>query len=143
MIFASARLISSRSFVKIVKSDLSCIRFAWIFRISSAMAEMLSGVPNTCIVASIIACSNFSFGMLLVIIQMNQVDNVSKFADFNGMQPLGKQVAEKIYYCHPYCLCERGTNERINRELRRVFPKVQRFESCNTRRSEMSRRLIE
>ena len=28
-----------------------------------------------------------------------------------------------VYYCHPYCSSERGTNERINREIRRLIPK--------------------
>lgn len=28
-----------------------------------------------------------------------------------------------FYYCHPYTSCERGTNERINRDIRKIFPK--------------------
>ena len=28
-----------------------------------------------------------------------------------------------IYFCHPYCSCERGSNERMNREIRRWIPK--------------------
>ena len=35
----------------------------------------------------------------------------------------GKSKRTKIYYCHPYCSSERGTNERINREIRRLIPK--------------------
>ena len=54
------------------------------------------------------------------------VDNGSEFADFHGLQ---RSVFEKnskrtsVYYCHPYCSSERGTNERINREIRRLIPK--------------------
>lgn len=29
----------------------------------------------------------------------------------------------EIYYCHPYSSYERGTNERLNREIRRKIPK--------------------
>lgn len=35
----------------------------------------------------------------------------------------GKGIRTKIYYCHPYCSSERGTNERLNREIRRKLPK--------------------
>ena len=28
-----------------------------------------------------------------------------------------------VYYCHPYSSYERGTNERLNREIRRLIPK--------------------
>lgn len=28
-----------------------------------------------------------------------------------------------MYYCHPYASCERGTNERLNRDIRRHLPK--------------------
>ncbi len=52
------------------------------------------------------------------------VDNGSEFSDFEGMEKSsykGKRV--KIYYCHPYTSCERGTNERINRDIRKKYPK--------------------
>jgi len=29
----------------------------------------------------------------------------------------------KIYYAHPYCSWERGTNENINKMIRRFIPK--------------------
>lgn len=28
-----------------------------------------------------------------------------------------------VYYCHPYSSWERGSNERMNREIRRLIPK--------------------
>lgn len=54
------------------------------------------------------------------------VDNGSEFADSVGLEKsiYGKYSKRtKLYYCHPYCSCERGTNERINREIRRLIPK--------------------
>ena len=54
------------------------------------------------------------------------VDNGSEFSDARGMQfsRSGKQRTT-IYYCHPYASCERGSNERMNRMIRRFFPKGQ------------------
>lgn len=54
------------------------------------------------------------------------VDNGSEFSDFNGMERsiFGKKNKRtSVYYCHPYSSYERGTNERINREIRRLIPK--------------------
>ena len=54
------------------------------------------------------------------------VDNGSEFLDFQSLEKsiYGKNKKRtSIYYCHPYCSCERGTNERINREIRRLVPK--------------------
>ncbi len=58
------------------------------------------------------------------------VDNGVEFADCEGMERSIYGVGEKrtiFYYCHPYTSCERGTNERMNREVRRVFPKGTNF----------------
>ena len=54
------------------------------------------------------------------------VDNGSEFADYKGMEKsiYGRNSKRTvIYYCHPYCSSERGTNERLNREIRRLVPK--------------------
>lgn len=54
------------------------------------------------------------------------VDNGSEFSDSKSLEKskFGKNSKRtKVYYCHPYCSCERGTNERINREIRRLIPK--------------------
>lgn len=52
-------------------------------------------------------------------------DNGSEFLDFNKIETsiLGDYKRTQVYYCHPYCSSERGTNERINREIRRIVPK--------------------
>lgn len=47
------------------------------------------------------------------------VDNGSEFADYETM----KLYTEEIYYCHPYCSSERGSNENANRIIRRYLPK--------------------
>ena len=60
-----------------------------------------------------------------VIFKSITVDNGSEFSDYMGLQRsiYGKQARTVMYYCHPYTSCERGTNERINREIRRLIPK--------------------
>lgn len=52
------------------------------------------------------------------------VDNGTEFSDYVGMEKSvfsGQRTS--VYYCHPYTSCERGSNERINRDIRRWFPK--------------------
>lgn len=53
------------------------------------------------------------------------VDNGSEFADANGMQKTrrGKSFRTKVFYCHPYCSSERGSNENQNKLIRRHIPK--------------------
>lgn len=51
------------------------------------------------------------------------VDNGSEFQDCKGME----RLKTKVYYCHPYTSCERGRNERMNRMIRRFFPKGSDF----------------
>lgn len=53
------------------------------------------------------------------------VDNGSEFSDYEKMEKsrYGKGKRTSVYYCHPYCSSERGSNERLNREIRRLIPK--------------------
>ncbi len=52
------------------------------------------------------------------------VDNGVEFSDCQGMEKsVYKGQRTKVYYCHPYSSYERGTNERLNREIRRKIPK--------------------
>ena len=52
------------------------------------------------------------------------VDNGTEFSDYDGLQrSIHGGQRTSVYYCHPYTSCERGTNERINRDIRRWFPK--------------------
>ena len=59
------------------------------------------------------------------------VDNGSEFADADGIERSARRKDAKrttVYYCHAYSSCERGTNENINRMIRRQFPKGTDFE---------------
>lgn len=52
-------------------------------------------------------------------------DNGSEFADVWGMEysPYTKKKRTTVYYCHPYCSSERGSNENQNGFIRRFIPK--------------------
>lgn len=52
-------------------------------------------------------------------------DNGVEFSDWQGIEKSGlnKGSRTSLYFCHPYCSCERGTNENINRMIRRWIPK--------------------
>lgn len=58
------------------------------------------------------------------------VDNGSEFQDFKGMErsKRNKKNRTKIYYCHPYCSSERGSNENQNKLVRRHIPKSINFD---------------
>lgn len=58
------------------------------------------------------------------------VDNGTEFSDCSGIERSvygGNRT--KVYYCHPYCSWERGTNENTNRMVRRQAPKGTSFEN--------------
>lgn len=63
------------------------------------------------------------------------VDNGSEFSDFVGLEKsIYKGRRTSVYYCHPYTSCERGSNERLNREIRRIFPKGTDFTKVSEER---------
>lgn len=77
---------------------------------------------------SVISCLNIlerRYGKLFrKVFKSITVDNGSEFYDHPGIERSiyrGKRTS--VYYCHPYCSSERGTNERLNREIRRLVPK--------------------
>ena len=53
------------------------------------------------------------------------VDNGGEFSDVKSLERsiLRKGRRTKMYYCHPYTSCERGSNECANKMIRRKFPK--------------------
>lgn len=57
-------------------------------------------------------------------------DNGVEFLDAKGIEKsiFTKQPRTTVYYCHPYSSYERGTNENINRMIRRFFPKGTNFD---------------
>lgn len=90
---------------------------------------------------SVIQCLNVlerRFGKLFTkVFKTITVDNGSEFANFSGMEKSsygkGKRKRVSIYYCHPYSSYERGTNERINREIRRKLPKGTNFSKLSAK----------
>ena len=57
-------------------------------------------------------------------------DNGVEFLDSEGIEKSRYTKARRttLYYCHPYSSWERGTNENINRMIRRFFPKGINFD---------------
>lgn len=51
------------------------------------------------------------------------VDNGTEFAYENLMRGAKGQKQIDIFYCHPYCSSERGSNECANKQVRKYFPK--------------------
>lgn len=79
---------------------------------------------------SVIRCLNIlehKYGKLFKqVFKTITVDNGSEFSNFTGIEKsiYGQHSKRtQVFYCHPYCSCERGTNERLNREIRRLIPK--------------------
>lgn len=59
------------------------------------------------------------------------VDNGTEFSDWEGIERSrrNKKRRTKVYYCHPYCSSERGTNENQNKLIRRHVPKGVAFDT--------------
>lgn len=56
-------------------------------------------------------------------------DNGSEFADFKGIErSVRNGNRTKVYFCHAFSSWERGTNENINRMIRRIYPKGTSFD---------------
>ena len=57
------------------------------------------------------------------------VDNGVEFSNYTGLEQscLSNNKRTTVYYCHPYSSYERGSNERLNREIRRWYPKGTNF----------------
>lgn len=52
-------------------------------------------------------------------------DNGTEFSNTEGMEisPYTRKRRTTVYYCHPYCSSERGSNENQNAFIRRFIPK--------------------
>ena len=62
-------------------------------------------------------------------------DNGTEFMDYEGMEKscLRKEKRTKIYYAHPYCSGERGSNENNNRVIRRWIPKGTKIDDISNK----------
>lgn len=58
------------------------------------------------------------------------VDNGSEFQDFEGIEIAHRRKGKRtiVFFCHPYSAYERGSNENMNRLIRRWFPKGTNFD---------------
>lgn len=58
------------------------------------------------------------------------VDNGCEFQDYDGMEKAKRRKGKRttVYYCHAYAPHERGSNENMNRLIRRFFPKGTSFD---------------
>lgn len=89
--------------------------------------EIIFSIPNKT-TATIVGCINIlerRYGKLFrKVFKSITVDNGSEFSNCKGMEKsIYRGQRTKFYYCHPYSGFERGTNERMNREIRRKIPK--------------------
>lgn len=64
------------------------------------------------------------------------VDNGPEFSDCEGLERSrrNKKKRTALYYCHPYCSCERASNENQNRLIRRHVPKGTSFDGASRSR---------
>lgn len=64
------------------------------------------------------------------------VDNGVEFQDCEGIEKALHRVGKRtnLYYCHPYCPHERGSNENNNILIRRFFPKGADFDKLLNKR---------
>lgn len=95
--------------------------------------EIIMPIPNKQAVTVVNALNTLErkYGKLFKqVFKSITVDNGVEFSDFKGLEHsiYGKDKKRTtVYYCHPYTSCERGTNERLNREIRRKLPKGTNF----------------
>jgi len=61
-------------------------------------------------------------------------DNGCEFSDVDGLEysPYTGKKRTTVYYCHPFCSSERGTNENQNGFIRRFIPKGTAISSYNS-----------
>lgn len=59
------------------------------------------------------------------------VDNGCEFQDFEGIEMAHRRKGKRtvVFFCHPYSAYERGSNENMNRLIRRFFPKGTNFDN--------------
>lgn len=81
--------------------------------------EIILKVPNKTANATLTALEATLSKYPKQLFQTITVDNGSEFQSLPALET----ETLKVYYCHPYTSCERGSNERNNRIIRRYIPK--------------------
>lgn len=82
-----------------------------------------------CVVSALNTLEKGYKGLFPKVFKTITVDNGVEFSDTAGIETSifgGRRTY--VYYCHPYSSWERGTNENINRMVRRHYPKGTNFE---------------
>lgn len=87
-------------------------RFEMIFKIQSKTSENIVNKIN-----QIKMFMNKHYNKIF---KSYSTDNGTEFSDFLGII---KDSKTKIYFCHPYCSGEKGTNEKHNSMIRYFIPK--------------------
>ena len=64
----------------------------------------------------------------LYIVQSSSGRTLHIWAASSNQAKRARKPRTKIYYCHPYSAYERGSNENMNRIIRRFFPKGTSFD---------------
>lgn len=86
--------------------------------------ELILRVPNKTANATVQALDKLLEKFPRKVFQTITVDNGSEFQNCHGMEhDRSGNKRLSVYYCHPFTSCERGSNERNNRIIRRYFPK--------------------
>ena len=72
------------------------------------------------------------------------VDNGCEFQDFEGIEIAHRRKGKRtiVFFCHPYSAYERGSNENMNRMIRRFFPKGTNFDTVTNVQVEEAERWV-
>ena len=72
------------------------------------------------------------------------VDNGCEFQDFEGIEIAHRRKGKRtiVFFCHPYSAYERGSNENMNRIIRRFFPKGTNFDTVTNVQVEEAERWV-
>ena len=72
------------------------------------------------------------------------VDNGCEFQDFEGIEIAHRRKGKRtiVFFCHPYSAYERGSNENMNRLVRRFFPKGTNFDDVTKEQVEEAERWV-
>lgn len=97
-------------------------RFEMIFKIEAKTAEKVVGKFNQ--IKTFLA-QNYD-----KLLKSITTDNGVEFSDFLNII---KDTDTKIYFCHPYASCEKGTNERHNGLIRYFVPKGDLIENYSSK----------